>query len=832
MKPLLKQWRLFASISFISVSTTGLGQSISGYILDENQNPVPFANVFVRELESGTAADDKGKYYLTIDPGIYHVVISSIGYQPQTVQIIIKDKPVIRNFQINSSSVQLGQIEIKVRRRDPAYEIIQKVIDNKEKFLTAVKSYKVNIYLRAGETVDEKKKKESKKETDEELKKEGPPVDPFEEARKKEAARLEKINLTEMQAVLNYQAPDQYKEERTAFKTYGTQAGLFIPVFSQTDFNFYHNLVHLKGIAEVPMISPVSRTAIISYRYRLEEIFKEQDQTIYKIKVTPRKTGDATGHGYLYINDSTWNINRLEFTMHKGGLKFYDDFTIKQTYQKIDDTLWIPTRQEFIYLTKSGGRLFKGSTVLAYSDYQRDYLFPPKFFGNEVAITTKEAYERDSAYWNNARVEPLTADQKKVVAYRDSIEAAHKTKQYLDSMETKYNKVTVGEVLYHGIGFRSEAKKSYINFPPLLSMIDFAVIGGFRLGSYASYFKRFENDRMMSTSTSINMGIKNQDWQGSLNFWTRYNPYRLGDASVHIGRNFQAINSFDAYLNQLKISNFILHEYANFFHRIELFNGFYVSTDVGFSNRRSINDLDRTSILNKVIKEVDPVVFENYQAVITNLKLAYTPGQKFMSEPTRKVVLGSKYPTFSFNHKKGWNGLFGSDIDFDYIDFSIQQNLSLGTLGNSRYTVTAGKFVNTRDLRYVDMKRFRQSDPILMSTPLYSFQSLDTSLIARDWFFEAHYVHSFNGALINNIPLIKKIKLRTVAGAGMMWLKENNYRYEEIFGGVERIFKIGARRRLKIGAYGVLSQSNFLPPKADWKISFDIIDTWRRDWSY
>ncbi|HEY9489276.1 MAG TPA: carboxypeptidase-like regulatory domain-containing protein, partial [Chryseosolibacter sp.] len=100
------------------------------------------------------------------------------------------------------------------------------------------------------------------------------------------------------------------------------------------------------------------------------------------------------------------------------------------------------------------------------------------------------------------------------------------------------------------------------------------------------------------------------------------------------------------------------------------------------------------------------------------------------------------------------------------------------------------------------------------------------------WFLEGHYIHHFNGAMINNLPLIKKLKIRTVAGAGFMYIKESNFSHQEIFGGTERIFKLGARRRLKIGIYGILGQSNTNAPKTDWKISFDIIDTWKRDWSY
>jgi hypothetical protein len=816
------------------LSTSGIAQSISGQVTDEHGNPVPYANIFIKELSSGASSDDKGKYFLTIDPGIYNLVVSSVGFQPKTVEVIVKDKPLVMNFQLFSSSVQLEQIEIKVRKRDPAYEIIRKVIDNKSKFLAQLKSSRSNIYLRASETVDEKKKaKKREEEEPEELKnKDGTPVNPFEEARKKEEARLEKINLVEMQLTLNYQYPDQYKEERTAFKTYGTKEGLFIPLFHQTDFNFYHNLVDLKGISEIPMISPVSRTAILSYKFKLEQVIKEGEETVYKIKVTPRKTGDATCKGYLFINDSTWNINRLELTLHKGVLKFYDDFTIRQSYKRIEEDLWIPYRQEFDYQTKTSKRLFRGNTVLVYSDFEKNYAFPPKFFGNEVSVATEEAYKRDTTYWKSVRPEPLTADQQKVISYRDSIEAVHKSKKYLDSLQAKFNKVTVGEVLYNGVGFRNESKKSYTYISPLVGLLDFAVVGGFRFGPYAGYFRRFENQKWFDVGGGINIGVKNLDWQGGGHFRKRYDPFRQGEFAVKIGREFQSINNFDAYLNQLRISNYIVHDYADIFHRIELFNGFYVSADIGLSNRSSLSEYDRTSILNEVIDEVDPIIFDGYQAFITNIKLAYTPQQKYMREPNQKVILGSSYPTFFFNHKKGWNGILSSDIDFDFINFGIEQNLQLGTLGNSRYTFSVGKFINTRDLRYVDLKRFRQSDPYLYSDPMYSFQLLDTSLVATNWYLEGHYMHHFNGALINNIPFVKKLRLRTVAGAGFMWIKESNFRHEEIFGGVERVLKLGARRRLKIGFYGVLSQSNILAPKADWKISLDLIDTWKRNWSY
>lgn len=806
------------------------GQNINGVVRDENNEPIPYANIYIQEKQTGTTANAKGEYFLTIDAGIYHVIVSSLGFESAKAEVIVGDKALVKNFVLKSSSIQLTEIEVKAKRKDPAYEIIQKAIEAKDKYLSQIQSSRTKVYLRAMETVDRKKKKQEDAENLDDKK--GPPLDPIAEARKKEEAKLQGINLVEMDVIVNYAYPGRYKEERVGFKSYGNKEGLFIPLFSEVDFNFYNNLVDLKGISEVPVISPLSRTSLLSYRFKLEEILKEKEGVVYKIKITPWKTGDATCRGYIFINDATWNVNRIDVTLQKGALKFYDVFNIKQRYEQVHHDLWIPARQEFTYETKAGAKLFKGNTLMIFSNFENNYQFPEKFFGNEVAVTTAEALKRDSVYWKNARQEPLNEEQQKVILYRDSIEAVHNSKAYLDSIEAKFNRVTVGEVLYHGIGFRNQLKKRNMYFPSLISLIGFEVVGGFRLGPYMSYWREFKNGRQLWTNVNFSMGFKNYDWQGGWNFWTRYNPKKIADASIRIGRNFQSINAFDAYLNQLKISNYILHDHVDLFHRIELVNGFYVGTELNFSNRQPLDGYDATSIIDEVVDQEEALKFEGYQALTTLLRLSYTPAQRYVTEPNRKIVIGSRWPTFHFAHRKGWENVLTSDINFDYLEVMIEQNLLLGTLGNSRYTLQSGKFVNTKDLRFVDLKRFRQSDPYLYSNPLYSFQLLDTSLVANDLYLEGHYIHHFNGAMINNIPFIKKLKLRTVAGGGFLWVKENNYRHQEIFGGIERTFKLGARRRLRLGVYGVLGQSNYNPPVTDFKISFDIIDTWKRDWSY
>ena len=140
--------------------------------------------------------------------------------------------------------------------------------------------------------------------------------------------------------------------------------------------------------------------------------------------------------------------------------------------------------------------------------------------------------------------------------------------------------------------------------------------------------------------------------------------------------------------------------------------------------------------------------------------------------------------------------------------------------------------MTSKDVRFVDVRRFAQSNPLWFFEPLEAFQVLDTMLMTTKPFVEFHLVHHFNGALINNIPLVKKSRIEVVAGGGFLFLDEGNFRQEEAFAGIERVFKLGARRRLRVGLYGVVGNSSDAPRAEAFKFSLDIIDTWKRDWSF
>jgi hypothetical protein len=116
--------------------------------------------------------------------------------------------------------------------------------------------------------------------------------------------------------------------------------------------------------------------------------------------------------------------------------------------------------------------------------------------------------------------------------------------------------------------------------------------------------------------------------------------------------------------------------------------------------------------------------------------------------------------------------------------------------------------------------------------PHEAFQSLDSTFPVFKRFYQGHYVHEFNGALLNKIPLFKKIQLREMAGGGFLIAPERGLRYFELFAGVERIFKwpFNPTYKFKVGIYIIGSAANKYNNPIQLKIGFASWDKRRNKW--
>jgi hypothetical protein len=201
-----------------------------------------------------------------------------------------------------------------------------------------------------------------------------------------------------------------------------------------------------------------------------------------------------------------------------------------------------------------------------------------------------------------------------------------------------------------------------------------------------------------------------------------------------------------------------------------------------------------------------------------------------MSEPYEKVVLGSKWPTFSLSYNKGIPKLFSSEINFDFIEASIMQNIKVRTYGTSTIKLGSGKFLNTTKLFYENYKIFPRGDSWFFSTPMQN-QLQDSTFYTTDWYVELHGVHHFNGAFGSNIPIVKKLKIFTITGFNYTWIKESNYHYFDYYFGIERTFKI-QRQRFRLGVFFVYGGSNNTKARPTIQFAINHYDKREKSWDY
>jgi hypothetical protein len=286
----------------------------------------------------------------------------------------------------------------------------------------------------------------------------------------------------------------------------------------------------------------------------------------------------------------------------------------------------------------------------------------------------------------------------------------------------------------------------------------------------------------------------------------------------------------------LKRSNLYLNNSIGINHGVEIKNGLFLYTDFDLALRRSLKDYKTGNAIDSLFGDSftgnNPIAFEPYNALYGKLRLEYTPAQRFIREPKEKIILGSKWPTFYTTWRKGVSGLLNSRVNFDYWDVGMRQEINLGLTGILNYSIMSGTFVNTRELKMIDYQWQRKGDPFLFANPSTAFQALDSTFPVFKRFYQSHLIHEFNGYFINKIPLLKKLQLREVAGAGFLFLPERNLRYAETFAGIERFFKwpFNMASKFKLGVYVVGSVANKFTNPVTLKIGVTAWDKTRNKW--
>lgn len=854
----LNFYKLIRFISlFLLLLTTSVvyPQQVGGVVTDEKGNPLPAVNIFIKNTTTGSTSGTDGRFRFEVKQGTQTVVFRILGYETIEQDVdVTGTKPVELNVSLKEKSVLLNEAVIFADRRDIAREVMGNAREKRRFYLDALKSYTCLAYRKVSlmkEYVPEYMEDTTQIDTNPETEFVLVETDYVQHTKttslREYFSRLYADGTNFREEIL---AENEYRAQRpfsSVSITMGVESkGMNIsnlgriwqdPYMLLNDaaslrFNFLMPSISAPVVSAQPLLSPLAPAASISYVYDFDGIFYEENIKIYKIRVTPVFPGDALFEGHMLIEDSTWALRGVDLIVNPRALLYCKEFRIRQSYIHLENAVIVPEHTEIEYRIRDGKDIISGNISMNYSEYDVNIEFPGRTFTNEVITYDQHAFNRDSIWWSEIRPLELTENERSFALKIDSLQKVYQTQSYIDSLDSAYNDINIWSFLIRGVGLRSSIKQREIYFVPLIAQMNPFGIGGYRHRFGGYYNKRFRNDVFLETEGLLDYGFNNRDVRGKAGVGITYIPQKFVRTFIRFGDYYDMINDYASIASVFSRSNYVRTQTLSVAQRMEILNGLFGELTVTYSDQTPIKDMKIESWSNQLFGELnEPADFERYKKLDVRLEFKIRPAQKYIMKGKRKIILETNMPEFSIIYRKGIPRLFGSEVNYDFLEIGVHDDTKLARWGTSNWAVLAGTFLNRKNLRLIEHRYFRGSDMYFFSDPLQSFQLLDATLSSSTTYFRTNYMHHFDGAILNKVPLFNRLKISLAAGAGILMMEENNFRHAEFFVGLERIIRI-RKQLFRIGVFGVTADNNLSKARITYKVGINFYNPFTRKWDY
>jgi Family of unknown function (DUF5686)/CarboxypepD_reg-like domain len=563
------------------------------------------------------------------------------------------------------------------------------------------------------------------------------------------------------------------------------------------DVNFYDNYIPIFGKA---FVSPAADFARGFYKFYLTDSSFIDNQWCYKLTFTPKRTGELTFSGDMWIHDTTYAIKQFKGNIAEdANINFILDMYFEHNFDMVAPEVWMMTEERMI----ADINIAQGSKI--YGFYGRKYSSrknfiinqqrPDKFYKTDETVQVEVGADtRSEEYWVKNRHKPLSNQEVRINEMVDSLE------------QNSY--------------FKLLKNLSY------MATTGYYVINKIEIGSIYNFFSTnpVEKYRVALSLRTSNNFSKKIEFGGRL-------AYGFGD------ERFKYLLTLRANLSESKRT--LLSMYYN--NDIEQLGQSATATTVGstFGTVFRTGPLDKLSFINRfggnlerdikkdlILKggfewrSVEALGIANYvrltseggvQDTLKTLSTSeiiasfrWAKGEEFISGAYDRTSLRSKFPIITFQGTFGVKGLFGSDYEYQRLDIFVDHVRPLGIFGRIKYGANAGKIFGNAAFPFLKIHEGSQSYWLLTST----FNKLNFYEFISDQYATVYLFQHWDGFILGRIPLLKKLEWRLVTGAratiGSLSSSQgggiaipaftksfNNIPYVEASVGVENIFKFG-----------------------------------------
>lgn len=771
---------------------TAIAYTISGTVKDEKGKVIPFASVFVSGTTIGTSCNEEGLYTLNLSNGNYSITVKSIGYKPETKTIILDQNNATLNFVLKEETVQIKEMIVYADAEDPAYAVIRNAINKRKFYKEQVGAYSCNVYIKGVQKLKDVPRKVM-----------GVKVNIQNSWDKTSGI----IYMSESVSKFSFKQPDKIREEMISSLVSGDNQAFSYNQASDMLFNFYENVLDIAGLGNRGFISPISNSAMLTYRYKLLGTFYENGQLINKIQVIPKRKNDPAFAGIIYIMEDSWRIHSTDLYLTKDAqVEYVDTLYINQIFLPVTDDIWMPFTNKFSFSFDFMGFRGGGTYLGINSDYKINPYFPNRYFSNNQMEVKEDANKKDSIYWKENRPVALTYEEERDYRWRDSVAAIKNTKQFKDSVDNERNQLKWTSIIT-GYNYRNTHEKWGwgINSPG--SFLSFNTVQGLCILPIASYYKDYENNKSTTYRGGLGYGFANKTWLGYFMYQNNYNSLKSAQFSINAGSVFEQYKPyaippfFNTGYTLLYEENFMKlyqRNYISISNNSEVINGGYLKLNLQYAYRKAAVNHSYYSLLDIKNKEFwsnnpedkvnDAPAFKEHSLIQLSPEFIYKIKQTYIKYPHYKYMLDNNYPELNLKYTLGYTIEKGNNKYFDFAIFSLKQSLNMKLFGEFNYQLSAGKSLFRKPNYFIDYFHFNEKNIFIASMELTNFLLLDYyTYSTNNYFLQAHGEYNMKGFLFNKIPLIKLLRLQEVLS--IHYLNNDHIQNYFEFGiGIQRLF--------------------------------------------
>lgn len=747
-------------ILFLLFSLTVIAQTkVSGVVVDEKNEPIPFANVYFKNSTEGVITNENGRFYLESTKSHAFLIASFIGYTSQEIKL---EKAVTYNLKISLSEGETLREVVLIsgkmpKKNNPAIDILRKIwARKKQNGLRQFQHYQYNKYEKVEfdlNTIDSATMKSKLFKGMEFV---------FEQM---DTSKI--TGKTYLPIFINESLSEVYgdntskreKEILKANKNSGFSSNQQIIAFIKdlyADYDIYNN--YLKFF-DKDFVSPLSRTGIDVYNYALTDSMFIDNKWCYNIVYYPRRKGELTFKGDFWVNDTTFAVKNINLAVTKSAnINWVKEIYIEQEFEVVNDSVFLLKRDhmmsDFAFNKKEESKGVYGKRTTLYKNYKFNEPKPKEFYKEEVNFIDNSVYSKNDEYWSENRFEELSKDELGVYKMLDTLKTVKKFKQM-------YNLVAI-----LGSGY---IQKGNFDFGPIFSTVGYNDVEGIRLRAGGrTYFGQndpwrlqfytaygFKDDQVKyGVSGKILLNKKNRL---ILEGGNRRDIEQLGASLTTtnnvLGRSFASSGLFMAGAN----NNLTSINLSTVSLNIEPVKNLTLET--GFSYRTLKPAWDRFSLDYFSPDSPNGVESEVKQSEIT-LSVDYTPKRKTIGYGVERSTVDSPFTRVFVNYSQGMKGVMDSDFDYQKIQFYFKQPILVGGFGRLNVITEAGKTFGEVPLGLMSVVPGNQSYFLIENT----FNNLNFYEFVTDEYATLQLEHHFLGRILSRVPGLRKMNLREIVG--------------------------------------------------------------------